>query len=53
MSQRFPPSSGPQAPPQSPQQARYQQPMPQQPPGANNMRPYSGGPAPNFPVKTI
>lgn len=48
MSQRFQPSGGVAGPPQSPQQARYQQPMPQPPPGTP-MRPYSG-PAQNFPV---
>lgn len=50
MAQRqFPPTPGVVAggPPQSPQQARYQQPMPQPPPGTP-MRPYSG-PA-QFPV---
>lgn len=47
MSQRFPPSGGV-VPPQSPQQARYQQPMPQPPPGGN-MRPYSG-PSQSFQV---
>lgn len=48
MSQRFQPSGGVAGPPQSPQQARYQQPMPQPPPGTP-MRPYSG-PAQNFQV---
>lgn len=48
MSQRFQSTGGVAGPPQSPQQARYQQPMPQPPPGTP-MRPYSG-PAQNFPV---
>lgn len=48
MSQRFQPTGGVTGPPQSPQQARYQQPMPQPPPGTP-MRPYSG-PSQNFPV---
>ncbi|XP_031627823.1 brahma-associated protein of 60 kDa [Contarinia nasturtii] len=49
MSQRFQPTSGVAGPPQSPQQARYQQPMPQPPPGTP-MRPYSG-PTQNFPAQ--
>lgn len=52
MSQRFQQAGGVAGPPQSPQQARYSQPMPQTPgPGTvNNMRPYSAGPTQNFPV---
>lgn len=53
MSQRFQQAGGAAGPPQSPQQARYQQPMPQPPPGAvNNMRPYPG-PNQNFPVAIL
>lgn len=48
MSQRFQPAVA--GPPQSPQQARYTQPMSQSSPGpVNNMRPYPGS-SQNFPV---
>lgn len=48
MSQRFQQAGGVVGPPQSPQQARYSQPMPQPP--MNSMRPYAAGPTQNFPV---
>lgn len=52
MSQRFQQAGGVAGPQQSPQQARYSQPM-SQPPGSgpvNSMRPYPAGPTQNFPV---
>lgn len=51
MSQRFQQAGGVAGPPQSPQQARYSQPMPQPsgPGPVNNMR-YPAGPTQNFPV---